>query len=535
MRALLVLSCLLTGASSIAHAGASGFGGGELRLEPDGVLAHDCLLPAERAALDRLVAQRLASETEGPRGNATFPRMPFFPQAGRLHRDLIVTNYVDLDPGAGILDWDCGGVTYNGHGGHDVVVRSFAEQEVGVPVYAALDGMVIATADGNPDMNTSWNGQPANFVVISHSDGVVSYSFHLKNGSVSVVNGEQVRAGQQIGLTASSGVSTYPHIHFEVRQFGSVMEPSAGACRSGASLWTHQAPTSSALTVFDAGITDQGLAPHPGPPWMLPRTGQIEHGDAQFTLWIMANRLPAGSTWQLRVYRPDGSIASNGAGVFNNPAYNWSWWWWSRPTSIMLGQTGTARAELTLNGGAPVVLEFEVTSTGAPAINRDPSGVAASLVPAGALSMRSPWEDEVILCEIDVDLVNDDPDYDVVRYEYVWEVNDVEVRRVTSAAHSDALAAGVANAGDTVRCTVTPSDGRGGTGPSASATAEVVSACPTDTNGDRVVNFADLNGALSDFGAMSGVGGLAADVNLDGIVNFADLNEILSTFGDVCE
>jgi hypothetical protein len=66
--------------------------------------------------------------------------------------------------------------------------------------------------------------------------------------------------------------------------------------------------------------------------------------------------------------------------------------------------------------------------------------------------------------------------------------------------------------------------------------AEVIrSACPADTNGDRVVNFADLNASLSAFGQTSGVGGLPADINLDGLVNFADLNGILSAFGVVCE
>jgi len=56
--------------------------------------------------------------------------------------------------------------------------------------------------------------------------------------------------------------------------------------------------------------------------------------------------------------------------------------------------------------------------------------------------------------------------------------------------------------------------------------------CPGDTNGDNLVNFADLNAVLSEFG-QSGPG-LAGDLNDDGAVNFADLNAVLSQFGVDC-
>jgi hypothetical protein len=57
--------------------------------------------------------------------------------------------------------------------------------------------------------------------------------------------------------------------------------------------------------------------------------------------------------------------------------------------------------------------------------------------------------------------------------------------------------------------------------------------CVGDTNGDNLVNFADLNAVLSEFGE-AGIG-LAGDVNGDGSVNFADLNTVLSEFGNECE
>ncbi|MGP1309437.1 MAG: hypothetical protein ACTS27_04490 [Phycisphaerales bacterium] len=57
--------------------------------------------------------------------------------------------------------------------------------------------------------------------------------------------------------------------------------------------------------------------------------------------------------------------------------------------------------------------------------------------------------------------------------------------------------------------------------------------CEGDSNGDNLVNFADLNAVLADFGATGP--GVAGDVNDDGIVNFVDLNEVLANFGETCE
>lgn len=65
-------------------------------------------------------------------------------------------------------------------------------------------------------------------------------------------------------------------------------------------------------------------------------------------------------------------------------------------------------------------------------------------------------------------------------------------------------------------------------------TVTVLSECPGDTNGDRIVNFADLNTVLSQFGQGGAPGSLAGDVNDDGLVNFSDLNIVLSAFGTAC-
>ena len=91
------------------------------------------------------------------------------PQAGILWRDLYPNNFVDLDPGPGVRDFACGTQTYDGHTGTDSDIRSFREMDIGVPVFAALDGRVISVQDGEFDRN---HGRTAarfdNHVVLEH-------------------------------------------------------------------------------------------------------------------------------------------------------------------------------------------------------------------------------------------------------------------------------------------------------------------------------------------------------------------------------
>ncbi len=58
--------------------------------------------------------------------------------------------------------------------------------------------------------------------------------------------------------------------------------------------------------------------------------------------------------------------------------------------------------------------------------------------------------------------------------------------------------------------------------------------CPGDVNGDAMVDFADLNAVLSQYGQTGPPGALSADLDSDGDVDFADLNIVLSNYGAVC-
>lgn len=80
---------------------------------------------------------------------------------------------------------------------------------IGTPIRAAAAGEVIVSR------SSGWNGGYGQYIVIRHSNGVQTLYSHLSRNDVGV--GAYVAQGQVIGAIGSSGRSTGPHLHFEVR------------------------------------------------------------------------------------------------------------------------------------------------------------------------------------------------------------------------------------------------------------------------------------------------------------------------------
>jgi murein DD-endopeptidase MepM/ murein hydrolase activator NlpD len=85
----------------------------------------------------------------------------------------------------------------------------------GTPVTAAADGVVVAA------MNTQVGY--GNYVIIAHGAGIMTLYGHLLE--VDVKTGDRVTRGKRIGLEGSSGLSTGPHLHFELRVNNLVFDP----------------------------------------------------------------------------------------------------------------------------------------------------------------------------------------------------------------------------------------------------------------------------------------------------------------------
>lgn len=99
---------------------------------------------------------------------------------------------------------------YSNHGGLDIAAS------YGQPIYAAHSGYVVDSCDG-------WNGGWGNYIQIDHGDGVQTLYAHQSERVVEA--GEYVEAGQVIGYVGSTGMSTGPHLHFEVYVGGGRVNP----------------------------------------------------------------------------------------------------------------------------------------------------------------------------------------------------------------------------------------------------------------------------------------------------------------------
>ncbi|WP_104083100.1 M23 family metallopeptidase [Cryobacterium sp. Y11] len=103
---------------------------------------------------------------------------------------------------------NCAGCSVN-HGGQDF------NPGVGAPIQAVADGVVSVAEDGEGSLGVH--------MMIDHminGELVTSVYAHMIHGSMLFATGDIVKVGQVIGKTGSTGMSTGPHLHFEIRQGG---------------------------------------------------------------------------------------------------------------------------------------------------------------------------------------------------------------------------------------------------------------------------------------------------------------------------
>lgn len=90
-----------------------------------------------------------------------------------------------------------------------------------LPVLAVAPGTVVRVVDGQPDepvghqdTERSWG----NAVVVQHAPDLFSVVAHLSPGTIPVVEGQSVVAGQRLGLCGSSGRAPLPHVHVQLQR-----------------------------------------------------------------------------------------------------------------------------------------------------------------------------------------------------------------------------------------------------------------------------------------------------------------------------
>lgn len=239
-------------------------------------------------------------------------------------RDCFVQNYVDHDPSAGgWKDYRCRSETYDKHTGTDFRIPSLAAMRAGVTVRAALAGRVKNLRDGVEDKpyvdGVDLHHQDCgNAVVLEHPGGWTSIYCHMRQGSVRVKQGQEIAAGQPLGLVGESGAAAFPHLHFEIRGPGGLVDPFAygvdpQACSGGRMLWS---PAVAAQLAYRSAVAlNTGFAG--GPVTME----QVEAQQTAATTtagplvaFVRAIGLEAGDVQSLVLIGPDGkALASHTA------------------------------------------------------------------------------------------------------------------------------------------------------------------------------------------------------------------------------
>jgi murein DD-endopeptidase MepM/ murein hydrolase activator NlpD len=141
---------------------------------------------------------------------AAAARVPVAPKAGAASANIpsIWPVVGSLRSGVGTRKNPFGGSSYEFHKGQDI------SAPMGTPIIAAADGVVVIARR----LRGYGNG-----IYIDHGNGIETRYGHLSR--IDVMEGQPVKKGQHLGLVGSTGRSTGPHLHYEVRINGQPTSP----------------------------------------------------------------------------------------------------------------------------------------------------------------------------------------------------------------------------------------------------------------------------------------------------------------------
>lgn len=333
---------------------------------PDGggrapMLPHDEISAEQRASIDAMLAHNVVELERAGLLHRT-PAL-LMPQQSNLAWPLRavasytaagyhgISNFVDLNPAGPnqLLDYNCGTRTYDlasgyDHAGIDFFTWPFGwllMDQLAIDIVAAAPGTIIGKQDGFDDHSCPNNySADWNAVYVQHADGTVAWYGHMtENSLTSKPVGATVAVGEFLGKVGSSGFSSGPHLHFENHSAVSsytILEPFAGACRAGATLWAQQKP------YYDSAINL--LATHSAPPDFhgtncpnpIAETPNFDNaftgGQTVYVAAYYRDQLGPQLT-SFTVRRPDNSVQwqwqfrmSDATG---DPYYSASYWYWT--------------------------------------------------------------------------------------------------------------------------------------------------------------------------------------------------------------
>ncbi len=258
-----------------------------------------------------IVAEPLIAPTD-----TALPPPLLFPLDCSLGESCFLQNLVDREPGPGIRDAACGIASYDGHRGTDLRIGDPALFRSGVMVRAAAPGTVVALRNDAPERlrapGTPWpegGGQCGNGVAIRTESGWVMRYCHMRRGSVRVRRGQRLAAGTPLGIVGLSGDTTFPHLHFDIRRKGRVLDPfdiRPVPCPAAPhrQLWRHPLPLATSRLIHAAlfdRLPDRATL-------VLTPPSRLAADPPRLVGGILAINLAPGDRIDLRLEGPDGAI-----------------------------------------------------------------------------------------------------------------------------------------------------------------------------------------------------------------------------------
>ena len=177
-----------------------------------------------RAIVALLMLLGLSSEADAVRF-----RRPFRP-------DTTLSAAFDNNRGPGLRDYGCNGNTYENHRGTDF--RLYFND-----VLAMAPATVVATNNGCSNYGSLANfcgGGCGNYVKLRFANGTEAQHCHMQLNSIVVRTGQRVTCGQKLGVSASSGRSTGPHLHITYIVSGNLKDLYSGRCSNSSGYWVQQ-------------------------------------------------------------------------------------------------------------------------------------------------------------------------------------------------------------------------------------------------------------------------------------------------------
>jgi len=124
--------------------------------------------------------------------------------------------------GNGSLSWPVSGPVVSSFGWRIHPILHYRKFHTGIDIAAGYGAPIHSSAAGTV-IYASWMGGYGNVIIVDHGDGLSTLYAH--QSSLATGNGAHVARGQTVGYVGSTGFSTGPHLHFEVRVNGNPVDP----------------------------------------------------------------------------------------------------------------------------------------------------------------------------------------------------------------------------------------------------------------------------------------------------------------------